>query len=49
MPDDISDKIRENTSLDNYGKLADVVEKWKSSNPDGNLTDSQLDEICRGV
>ena len=81
IPDDISDKIRENTSLENYGKVAeqvnrlkqsgisdegikdilsdvpsekisevtDVVEKWNGSHPDGNLTDSQLGEICRGV
>ena len=49
IPDDISDKIRENTSLENYGKVTDVVEKWKSSHPDEKLTDSQLGEICRGV
>lgn len=81
IPDDVSAKIRENTSLKHYGKVAeqvsrlkksgisdegikdilsdvpsekisevtDVVEKWNSSHPDGNLTDSQLGEICRGV
>ena len=30
-------------------KISEVAEKWNNSHLDGNLTDSQLDEICRGV